>query len=185
MKLKSIEKLLKDFLRITTRDTHRLSEILADNFDLFEEQIVKILRDEYQKPKNDYKVICGCFSIILRASREYPRVEYKTFRKICPLLNKGLRDKRISVKRLAALSVLNIICNMYLEHRFCKFRSKDNKFFKFINSEIRELKRNIKSSVSLEVFYSIYPRQVDRQTVCGKSGIKEEVLVEVARSLLD
>ena len=61
MKSQSIERLLKDLLHITTRESDKLSEVLAENFDLLDEQIVKILREEYQKPKNDYRVLCGCF----------------------------------------------------------------------------------------------------------------------------
>lgn len=48
----------------------------------------------------------------------------------------------------------------------------------------RRLKKSIKSSIFLEIFYSLYPRQVNRQTVCQKAGIKEDVLAEVARCML-
>ena len=61
MKSQSIERLLRDLLHITTIESDKLSEVLAENFDLLDEQIVKILREEYQKPKNDYRVLCGCF----------------------------------------------------------------------------------------------------------------------------
>lgn len=184
MKSKLIEKLLKDLLCITTRETHKLPEILANNFDILGEQIVKILKGEYKKPKNDYRVLCGCFLIIWRVSRYYPIAGNKTFRKFYSLLGKGLQDKRISVKRLATLSVLNIICNLYQHYCFCKSSSIKNSFREEVDAEIRELKKTIKSSVFLENFYSLYPRQIDRQTLCEKAGIKEEVLVDVARSML-
>jgi len=183
MKSKLREELLKDLLRIVTRETHKLPEILANNFDLFKEQIVKFIQEEYQKPKADYRLLCGCFLIIWRVSRDYPIVGDKTFRKLYPLLNKGLQDKRISIKRLATLSILNILCNIYPRYYFCKLSSnKDN--LKEVDAEIRRLKKSIKSSIFLEIFYSLYPRQVDRQTVCQKAGIKEDVLAEVARCML-
>jgi len=183
MKSQSIEILLKDLLRITTREPHKLSEILADNFDFFDEQIVKILREEYQKPKNDYRVLCGCFSVIWKTSQKYPRIGNKTFQNSYPLINKGLQDKRISIKRLATLAVLNIICKIYLERGFCKLStSEDND--KEINAEIEELKKNIKSAVFLESFNLAHPGKIDKRIFCEKAGIKEEFLVEVSTSVL-
>jgi hypothetical protein len=183
MKSQSIEILLKDLLRITTRENHKLPEILADNFNFFDEQIVKILREEYQKPKNDYKVLCGCFSVIWKASQKCPRIGNKTFRNSYPLINKGLLDKRVSVKRLAALSVLNIISKIYLEQKFCKLSfNEDND--KEIIAEIRELKKNIKSAVFLESFNLTHPGQLDKRLSCESAGIKEEILVEVSKSVL-
>jgi hypothetical protein len=183
VKSQSIEILLKDLLRITTKETHKLSEILADNFDFFGEQIVKILREEYQKPKNDYKALCGCFSVIWKVSQKQSRIGNKTFRNSYPLINKGLQDKRVSVKRFATLSVLNIICKIYLERRFCKLSSNEDND-KEINAEIRELKKNIRSAVFLESFSLTHLHQMDKRTSCERAGIKEEVLVDVSRSVL-
>ena len=45
MKSQSIERLLRDLLHITTRESDKLSEILAENFDFLDEKIVKILRE--------------------------------------------------------------------------------------------------------------------------------------------
>jgi len=107
--LNKIEILLKDLLHRTTRGSNKLSETLAENFDFFDEQIINILEGEYQRSKNDWRVICGCFSVIGKASKSYPRINNRFVRKSYPLLNRGLQDKRISVKRLAIISVLNII----------------------------------------------------------------------------
>jgi hypothetical protein len=118
MKSQSIERLLKGLLHITTRESDKLSEVLAENFSFFDEQIVKILREEYQKPKNDYRVLCGCFSVIWKAFQKYPRIGNKSLQNSYPLMNRGLLDKRISVKRFAVLCVLTIICKVYLERGF-------------------------------------------------------------------
>jgi archaellum component FlaC len=183
MKSQSIERLLRDLLHITTRESDKLSEILAENFDFLNEQIVKILREEYQKPKNDYRVLCGCFSVIEKAFQKYPRIGSKNLQNSYPLMNRGLLDKRKSVKRFAVLCVLTIICKVYLEKRFQKLsRNGDNG--KDIDAEIEELKKNIKSKVFLESFNSTQPRQLDRRIACEMAGIKEEVLVKVATSVL-
>lgn len=176
------EELLKDLLRITTKEAPKLSEVLANYFHLFKEQIVAILNDEYQKTDNDYKVLCGCFSIIWRASRHYPIVGDKTFRKLYPLLSKGLQDNRVFVKRLASIATLNILCNIYWERCFCKFSPNEDSLE--VEAEIRRLKKNVKSSIFLETFYSLYSRQVDRRALCEMAGIREEVLVEVVSSML-
>ena len=180
MKSQPIEMLLRDLLRITMREPHRLSEILADNFDFFDEQIVKILREEYQKPKNDWKVICGCFSVIWKASQKYPRIGSKTFRNSYALINKGLLDRRVSVKRLAALSVLNIICRIYLERLI--HINEDND--KEISAEITELKKKIKSADFLESFNLMFPHKLEKRIFCESAGIKAEFLVDVSKSML-
>ena len=131
--------LIRDLLRNTTKESRTLSEILADKFDSIDEQIVRILSEEYKKPKNDYRVLCGCFSVLWQASQKYARVGNKTVQKSYPLLNKGLQDKRISVKRLATLAVLNIICRIYFEREFS--RNDDN--YREIDAEIEELKKKI------------------------------------------
>jgi hypothetical protein len=180
MKSQPIEMLLRDLLRITTREAHRLSEILANNFDLFDEQIVKILREEYQKPKNDWKVIRGCLSVIWKASQKYPRIGSKTFRNSYPLINRGLLDRRVSVKRLAALSVLNIICKIYFE-QLIHINEGNNKE---ISAEITELKKKIKSADFLESFNLMFPSKLDKRTSCESAGIKAELLVVVSKSML-
>jgi len=180
MKSQPIEMLLRDLLRITIREPHTLSEILADNFDFLDEQIVKILREEYQKPKNDWKVICGCFSVIWKASQKYPRIGSKTFRNSYPLINKGLLDRRVSVKRLAALSVLNIICRIYLERLI--HINEDND--KEINAEITELRKKIKSADFLESFNLMFPSKSEKRIFCESAGIKAEFLVDVSKSML-
>ncbi len=180
MKSQPIEMLLKDLLRITTRESHRLSEILAENFDFFNEQIVRILREEYEKPKNDWKVICGCFSVIWKASQKHPRIGDKVFRNSYPLINKGLLDKRVSVKRFAVESALNIISKIYFEQKFHITGDND----KETNAEIRELKKNIKSVIFLEAFNLTFPRQLEKRISCESAGIKEEILVEVSKSVL-
>ena len=183
MKSQPIEMLLRELLCITTREPHRLSEILADNFDFFDEQIVKILSEEYQKPKNDWKVISGCFSVIWKASQKYPRIGSKTFRNSYPLINKGLLDRRVSVKRPAALSVLNIISRIYWETRWQSIRINEDKD-KGIRAEIIELKKSIKSAVFLESFNSAFPSKLDKRLICDSAGIKEEALVKVSESIL-
>lgn len=144
MKPQPIETLLKDLLSITTREHRKLSEILADNFDFLDEQIMKILREEYQKPKNDSRVRCGCFSVIGEASKKYLRIGNKVFRDSYPLINKGLLDRRVSVKRLATISVLNIICRIYFEQAVYMNEHSDKESNEMINAEIKELKKNIK-----------------------------------------
>jgi hypothetical protein len=183
MKSQSIERLLKDLLHITTRESDKLSEVLAENFDLLDEQIVKILREEYQKPKNDHRVLCGCFSVIWQAFQKYPRIGGKSLQNSYPLMNRGLLDKRISVKRLAVLCVLTIICKVCLERGFQKLsRNGDNR--KEIDAEIEALKKNIKSAVFLESFNLTQPRHIDKRIACETAGIKEEGLVEVSKSVL-
>jgi hypothetical protein len=183
MKSQSIERLLKDLLHITTRESDKLSEVLAENFDLLDEQIVKILREEYQKPKNDYRVLCGCFSVIWKVFQKYPRIGNKNLQNSYSLLNRGLLDKRISVKRFAVLCVLTIICKVYLERGFQKL-SRNGNNRKEINAEIEELKKNIKSTVFLESFNLTQPRHIDKRIACEMAGIKEEVLGEVSTSVL-
>lgn len=180
MKAQRTEILLKDLFRITTRENYRLSAVLAENFDFFDEQIVKILREEYQKPKNEWKVICGCLLVIWKASQKYPRIGNKTFQNNYSLINKGLLDRRVSVKRLAALSVLTIIGKIYLE-RAIHVNGGNSKA---INAEIRELKKNMKSAVFLESFKSAFPRQLERRLSCERAGVKEENLVKVSESIL-
>jgi hypothetical protein len=183
MKSESIERLLKDLLHITTRESDKLSEILAENFYFFDEQIVKILREEYQKPKNDYRVLCGCFSIIWRAFQKYPRIGNKNLQNSYSLMNRGLLDKRVSVKRFAVLCVLTIISKVYLERGFQKLsRNGDNS--KEIDAEIEELKKNIKSTVFLASFNLTHSSQFDKRIACEMAGIKEEVLVKVSTSVL-
>ena len=185
MKSQQIEMLLKDLLSITTKEHRKLSEILAENFGSFDEQIVKILREEYQEPKNDWKVICGCFSVIGEASRKYPRIGNEVFRDGYPLINKGLLDRRVSVKRFATISVLNIICKIYLERGFIHMgEDNDKESNKEINAEIRELKKNIKSAVFLESFDLVYPHQLDRRMLCERAGIEEESLAKISKSIL-
>lgn len=184
MKSQSIEILLRDLLRIATREPHRLSEILADNFDFFDEQIVKILGEEYQKPKNDWKVICGCFAVIWKASQKYSRIGNKIFRNSYPLINKGLLDRRVSVKRPAVLSVLNIICKIYFEQKFHMNEDNDKEINAEIKAEIRELRKNIKSAVFLEAFNLTFPSQLEKRIFCESAGIKEEFLVEISKSVL-
>lgn len=183
MKSQSIERLLRDLLHITTRESDKLSEVLAENFDLLDEQIVKILRKEYQKPKNDYRVLCGCFSVIWKVFQKYPRIGNKSLQNSYPLMNRGLLDKRVSVKRFAVLCVLTIICKVYLERGFQKL-SRNGNNDKEINAEIEELKKNIKSTVFLESFNLTQPRHIDKRIACEMAGIKEEVLVEVSTSVL-
>jgi hypothetical protein len=180
MKSQSVEILLKDLLRVATRETYKLPEILADNFDLFDEQIVKILKEEYQKPKNDYKVICGCFSVIWKASQKYPRISNKVFRNSYPLISKGLLDRRVSVKRLATLAVLGIICKIYLEWLIHGNEGNGGE----IQAEIMELKTNIKSADFLESFNSIFTHQLEKRMLCESAGIKVESLNAVSNSLL-
>ena len=183
MKSQSIERLLRDLLHINTRESDKLSEILAENFDFLDEQIVKILREEYQKPKNDYRVLCGCFSVIEKAFQKYPRIGNKNIQNSYPLMNRGLLDKRISVKRFAVPCVLTIICRVYLERGFQKLsRNGDNG--KEIDAEIEELKKNIRSAVFLASFNLTHPSQFDKRLACEMAGIKEEVLVEVYTSVL-
>jgi hypothetical protein len=183
VKSQRIEMLLRDLLRITTREPHRLSEILADNFDFFDEQIVKILSEEYLKSKNDWKVICGCFSVIWKASQKYPRLGSKTFRNSYPLINKGLQDRRVSVKRLAALSVLNIICRIYWEARLHSIHiNEDND--KEISAEIIELRKKIRSADFLESFNLMFPSKLEKRIWCESAGIKTESLVDVSKSML-
>ena len=183
MKSQSIERLLRDLLHITTIESDKLSEVLAENFDLLDEQIVKILREEYQKPKNDYRVLCGCFSVIWKAYQKYPIIGNKNLQNSYLLLNRGLLDKRISVKRFAVLCVLTIICKVYLEREFQKL-SRNGDTGKEIDSEIEELKKNIKSTVFLESFNLTQPRHIDKRIACEMAGIKEEVLVEVSTFVL-
>ena len=183
MKSQSIERLLKGLLHITTRESDKLSEVLAENFSFFDEQIVKILREEYQKPKNDYRVLCGCFSVIWKVFQKYPRIGNKNLQNSYSLLNRGLLDKRISVKRFAVLCVLTIICKVYLERGFQKL-SRNGNSDKEINAEIEELKKNIKSIVFLESFNLTQPRHIDKRIACEMAGIKKEVLVEVSTSML-
>jgi len=184
MKSQAIEMLLKDLLRITTREPHKLSEILAEDLDFFNEQIVKILREEYQKPKNDWKVICGCLSVIGKASQKYPRIGNKVFRSSYPLVNKGLLDRRVSVRRFATISVLNIICRIYFEWSIHMNEDSDKESNKEINAEIRELKKSIKSEVFLESFNLVFPRQIEKRAFCESAGIKEESLVKVSKFIL-
>ena len=51
MKSQSIERLLKGLLHITTRESDKLSEVLAENFDLLDEQIVKNPKRRIPKTK--------------------------------------------------------------------------------------------------------------------------------------
>ena len=180
MNAQNVEILLKDLLRITTRETYKLSEVLARNFNFFNETIIKILKEEYQKPKNDWKVLCGCFSVIWKASQGRPIIGDEIFRNSYPLINKGLLDKRISVRRLASLCVLNIICRIYMERAF--HINDDND--KEINEEIKELGKNIKSNVFLKSFTSAFPRRLERRLTCESAGIKADSLVEVSKYLL-
>ena len=96
------------------------------------------------------------------------------------MLNKGLQDKRISVKRLAALSVLNIASRVYLERALHFNENDDNE----INAEIRELKKNIKSVVFLESFRLTFPHRLEKRLSCEDAGIKEESLLDVSESIL-
>jgi hypothetical protein len=180
MKSQQIEILLKDLLHITTRESYRLSEILAENFDFFKDQIVRILREEYEKPKNDWRIVCGCFSVIWQASQKHSRIGDKIFQNSYPLINKGLLDRRDSVKRLAVESALNIICKIYLE-KILPIKEDNNKEIK---REIRELKKNIKSVVFLEAFNLIFPKQLEKRIACESAGIKEEFLIEASESVL-
>ena len=183
MKSQSIERLLRDLLHITTRESDKLSEILAENFDFLDEQIVKILREEYQKQKNDYRVLCGCFSVIWKAVQKYPRIGNKSLQNSYPLLNRGLLEKRKSVKRLAVLCVLTIICRVYLEKRLQELsRNGDN--CKDIDAEIEELKKNIKSTVFLASFDLTHSSKFNKRLTCEMAGIKEEILVEVSTFVL-
>jgi len=176
--------LLRDLLSIIPKENRKLSDILADDFGFLDEQIVKILREEYQKPKNDWKVICGCFSVIGEASRKYPRIGNKVFQSSYPLLSKGLLDRRVSVKRFATISVLNIICKIHLEKAVYMNEDSDKVSNKEINAEIRKLRKNVKSEVFLESFNLLFPRQIDRRAFCGSAGTNAEFLVEVSQSIL-
>ena len=176
MKSQPIEWLLRDLLSITTGEQRKLSEILTDNFDFFSEQIVKILREEYKKPKNDWKVICGCFSVIGKASQKYHRIGNKVFRSSYPLVNRGLLDRRVSVKQFATISILSIICGIHFERTI--HMNED------IKAEIRELKKNTKSAVFLESFSILFPHPLDKRMFCESAGIKEESLVKVSKSIL-
>lgn len=49
MESKFIEILLKDLLGITTKETYRLSDVLAKNFDYLDEQIIDILKKNTQQ----------------------------------------------------------------------------------------------------------------------------------------
>ncbi len=133
---------------------------------------MKIPREEYQKQKNDYRVLCGCFSVI-----------WKAFQNSYPLLNRGLLDKRKSVKRFAVLCVLVIICKVYLEKRFQELsRNGDNG--KDIDVEIEELKKNIKFTVFLASLDLTRPSQFDKRLACEMAVMKEEILVKVSSSVL-
>jgi len=172
--------LLKDLLRIATRETHKLPEILADNFNLYDKQIAKILKEEYQKPKSDYRVLCGCFSVIWGASQRYPRISYKVFRDSYHLINKGLQDRRVSVKRLATLAILGIICKIYL-HWLIHANEDDGSE---ITAEIAELKKNIKYADFLNSFNSLFISPLEKRIVCETAGIRVEALVTVSKSML-
>lgn len=60
IKSKLREELLKDLLRIITRETYKLPEILANNFDLFKEQIVKFI----QMNTKNQRVTIGCYVVV-------------------------------------------------------------------------------------------------------------------------
>jgi len=182
MKPQQTEMLLKDLLRITTIKSDRLSEVLGDDFGFLNRQIVKILREQYQEPRNDWKVICGCFSVIGEASKRYPRIGSKIFRASYPLINKGLLDRRVSVKRFAVLSVLSMIGKIHNERQLLRLGDKDDG--NEIDAEIRELKKSIRSGVFLESFDLVYPNRLDGRMLCEGAGIKEESLVEVSKSML-
>lgn len=153
------------------------------NFDFLDEQTVKILREEYQKHKNDYRVLCGCFSVIWKAFQKYPRIGNKSLQNSYPLLNRGLLDKRKFVKKFAVLCVLAIICKVYSEKRFQELsRNGDNG--KDIDVEIEELKKNIKFTVFSASLDLTHPSQFDNRLACEMAGMKEEILVEVSPSVL-
>ena len=124
-------------------------------------------------------MLCGCFSVIWKAYQKYPIIGNKNLQNSYLLLNRGLLDKRISVKRFAVLCVLTI----YLEREFQKL-SRNGDTGKEIDSEIEELKKNIKSTVFLESFNLTQPRHIDKRIACEMAGIKEEVLVEVSTFVL-
>ena len=183
-----IEMLLKDLLRITARESNKLSNILAENFGIVGEELVKILKEEYRKPENDWKVISGCFCVICEASkRRAAIIGNKIFRSTYSLLNQGLLDKRVSVKRWATRAVLNIICGVYMEGKFVLLggvRGDNIEEIAEVDEEVRELKTCIKSAVFLKSFNSIFPLQLEKRIACEYAGVKEEYLVEMSKSIL-
>jgi hypothetical protein len=95
-------------------------------------------------------------------------------------LRKARAARRVSVKRLAALSVLNIICRIYLERLI--HINEDND--KEISAEIIELKKKIKSANFLESFNLMFPRKLEKRMLCESVGIKAEFLVDISKSML-
>jgi hypothetical protein len=65
--LNKIEILLRNLLSITTTKSDRLSEVITDHFNFFGKQVIKILKEEYQRPKNDWRILCGCLLVIGKA----------------------------------------------------------------------------------------------------------------------
>jgi len=166
----------------------KLSEVLAEHFNFFGKRVIKILKEEYRKPKNDYKIICGCLLVIGNAARRYIRTNTKIVRESYPLLNKSLQDKRTSIKRCATIAVLNIIGQIYLEQSIYEMKINgkvNNNEIKKISIEIRELKKNIKSKLFLESFNSLFTHQLERRLHCEIAGIKPEILEKISKSLLD
>lgn len=74
MKSQAFEILPKDLLKITIKESYKLQEVLTENFNSLDASMLKVPREEYQKPKNDWRIISGCFSVISKFSEKYPKI---------------------------------------------------------------------------------------------------------------
>jgi len=175
-----IEILLKDLLSITKIRSDKLPEVMTNNFNFFYKEIIELLRREYHKPKNNWRILCGCFLVIGNASKKHLRINDQNVRKVYPLLAKGFEDSRISIRRQATICVLNILGQIHLERTI----SMNDRPMKEINEEITELKKSIKSNVFLESFNSLFKNELSKRVYCEEAGIKKENLREISLSIL-
>ncbi len=51
MKSQAFEILPKDLLKITIKESYKLQEVLTENFNSLDASMLKVPREEYQKPK--------------------------------------------------------------------------------------------------------------------------------------